>query len=295
MNPAPKQLARIQDGTAFASAGAPCPELVGRSAFRRRPQTRPGRPRMGHDRRARHDPRHPVLLTLRAASGVPSLRSLRSFRSRSRFDRASPRPAVSRPPLLGTAGSRARDRRGRRPRRADERHSRPRHPHRAGRQTRRPRRQGLGRSLPRARADDAARGPPRDRLRAAQLPKAPARAGRHRSAQLRTVVRRLDAGARTRPVLRRPTSAAANLARDRRLAPRRPRSIFAKRPSVARRADVNYRGFKMAARFADRQLSRIQDGAIVALGTKAVLMFGGRSASCRSRRASSAAARGPAT
>ena len=30
---------------------------------------------MGHDRRARHDARHPVLLTLRAARGVPSLRS----------------------------------------------------------------------------------------------------------------------------------------------------------------------------------------------------------------------------
>jgi len=37
----------------------------------------PGRPKMGHDRRADHDARHPVLVTLRAARGVPSLRSLR--------------------------------------------------------------------------------------------------------------------------------------------------------------------------------------------------------------------------
>jgi len=39
----------------------------------------PGRPRMGHDRRAEHDARHPVLLTLRAAADVPSLRSIASF------------------------------------------------------------------------------------------------------------------------------------------------------------------------------------------------------------------------
>jgi len=39
----------------------------------------PGRPRMGHDRRAEHDARNPVLLTLRAAPGVPSLRSITSF------------------------------------------------------------------------------------------------------------------------------------------------------------------------------------------------------------------------
>jgi hypothetical protein len=34
---------------------------------------------MGHDRRADHDARHPVLITLRAARGVPSLRSLTLF------------------------------------------------------------------------------------------------------------------------------------------------------------------------------------------------------------------------
>jgi putative transposase len=39
----------------------------------------PGRPRIGHDRRATHDARHPVLLTLRAAPGVPSLRSIALF------------------------------------------------------------------------------------------------------------------------------------------------------------------------------------------------------------------------
>jgi REP-associated tyrosine transposase len=39
----------------------------------------PGRPRMGHDRREKHEPRHPVLLTLRAAPGVPSLRSIALF------------------------------------------------------------------------------------------------------------------------------------------------------------------------------------------------------------------------
>jgi putative transposase len=36
---------------------------------------------MGHDRRAPHDARHPVLLTLRAAQGVPSLRSTAIFGS----------------------------------------------------------------------------------------------------------------------------------------------------------------------------------------------------------------------
>jgi REP-associated tyrosine transposase len=39
----------------------------------------PGRPRMGHDRRDTHEARHPVLLTLRAASSVPSLRSIALF------------------------------------------------------------------------------------------------------------------------------------------------------------------------------------------------------------------------
>ena len=39
----------------------------------------PGRPRMGHDRRADHDARHPVLVTLRAAAAVPSLRALALF------------------------------------------------------------------------------------------------------------------------------------------------------------------------------------------------------------------------
>ena len=34
---------------------------------------------MGHDRREEHEPRHPVLLTLRAAQGGPSLRSLAIF------------------------------------------------------------------------------------------------------------------------------------------------------------------------------------------------------------------------
>jgi len=43
-----------------------------------RPPT-PRRPRLGHDRRARHEPRHPVLLTLRAVRGVPSLRSVTLF------------------------------------------------------------------------------------------------------------------------------------------------------------------------------------------------------------------------
>jgi len=39
----------------------------------------PGRPKMGHDRRAEHNARHPVLVTLRAARGVPSMRSLTLF------------------------------------------------------------------------------------------------------------------------------------------------------------------------------------------------------------------------
>jgi len=36
---------------------------------------------MGHDRRSNHDARHPVLVTFRAAGGVPSLRSLTLFRA----------------------------------------------------------------------------------------------------------------------------------------------------------------------------------------------------------------------
>ena len=50
----------------------------GRRAGAGRPPA-PGRPKMGHDRREKHEPRHPVLLTLRAASGVSSLRSLALF------------------------------------------------------------------------------------------------------------------------------------------------------------------------------------------------------------------------
>jgi len=48
-----------------------------RSGAGRRPA--PGRPRTGHDRRPEHVARHPVLLTLRAGAGVPSLRSLTLF------------------------------------------------------------------------------------------------------------------------------------------------------------------------------------------------------------------------
>jgi len=36
---------------------------------------------MGHDRREKHEPRHPALLTLRADRGVPSLRSIALFRA----------------------------------------------------------------------------------------------------------------------------------------------------------------------------------------------------------------------
>ena len=91
------------------------------------------------------------------------------------------------------AGPRARDRRGWQPRRPGERRSGSRHPHRARHQERRARPKGLGRSLPRARTDDAARGPLRDRLCVAELSQTSARAGRRRSAQLRAVVRRLGA------------------------------------------------------------------------------------------------------
>jgi putative transposase len=39
----------------------------------------PGRPKIGHGRRNQHKPRHPVLLTLRAAADLPSLRSITLF------------------------------------------------------------------------------------------------------------------------------------------------------------------------------------------------------------------------
>src|SRR5215510_12137795 len=39
----------------------------------------PGRPKIGHDRREPHEARHPVLMTVRAAANVPSLRSLSLF------------------------------------------------------------------------------------------------------------------------------------------------------------------------------------------------------------------------
>jgi len=50
----------------------------GRRTGAGRPPT-PGRPRMDHDRRPNHDVRHPVLVTLRAAAHVPSLRSIALF------------------------------------------------------------------------------------------------------------------------------------------------------------------------------------------------------------------------
>ena len=58
-----------------ASAAASCPDWLGRRAPAPAGRKDRAGPRMGHDRRARHDARHPVLLTLRAARGVPSLRS----------------------------------------------------------------------------------------------------------------------------------------------------------------------------------------------------------------------------
>src|SRR5204862_4457695 len=50
----------------------------GRRVGAGRPPT-PGRPRLGHDRRTEHDARNPVLLTLRAAADLPSLRSPTAF------------------------------------------------------------------------------------------------------------------------------------------------------------------------------------------------------------------------
>ena len=108
---------------------------------------------MGHYRRDEHEPRHPVPLTLRAASSVPSLTVDCSL---------SPPCGIQSPAeatqdfafwiLSVEQDRRARDRRGRHPRRPDERHSKPRHPHRAGGQARGRRRSGVGRSRPRTRA-----------------------------------------------------------------------------------------------------------------------------------------------
>jgi hypothetical protein len=81
-------------------------------------------------------------------------------------------------------------------------------------------RQRLERPLPRPGARDTARGPQRARLRPTQLPQAPARGLGRRSAQLRTLVRRLVATSSTGGWRLR-GRCAANLARGHRLAARR--------------------------------------------------------------------------
>ena len=238
-------------------------------------------------RSARTPPSRPADPTSRVERSLSALD--RALRGRSRFDRPQRRRDVSRSAFLGATRSRARDRRGRQPRRPDERRSRTRHPRRLGRQARRRHRPSMGRSLPRTRADDAARGPQRDRLRPSQLPEAPAGARRHRPAQLRPLVRRLGTTLTlTDRVLS--DSGGTNLARRRRLAPRRSHSIR-RRSEIARETlRINYRGFKMdAARSATLCLvwhlgNRICPGTWVTLAV-----------SCRSTPASSAAARGPGT
>ena len=208
----------------------------------------PGRPKMGHDRRADHDARHPVLITLRAARGVPSLRSLTLF--------AAVRDSIAR-----TDGSlfrvlhfsvqqdhvhaivEAEDS----PDNLVSGNSGPRHPDRPRHQAGSERPQGLGRRVTtRKRADHAARSSPCDRLCAAQLPKTSARAGWHRSAQLRSVVRRLGAehlgvapSVRHRPRHLEPGSlhsAGAGQAS----------STFGKRRAVRIVAETHKCGFKMA-------------------------------------------------
>ena len=240
MNSAPKQLVRIQDGTAFALSCSSLSRARGEASA----PARDGHPHRGGrrwDTIAAPTTTRAIRcsLTLRAAHGVPSLRSLTLF--------AAVRDSIAR-----TEGSLFRvlhfsvqqdhvhaivEAEGRddlvsgiqglaiRIALAIKRVAR--------------RRQGLGRSLPRARSDDAARGPPRDRLRPAQLPEASARAGGHRSAQLRPMVRRLGAAPSSPLDLHhRHPQPRTWLAADR-LAPRRPRSTFAKRrdPPRSSRAD----------------------------------------------------------
>lgn len=180
----------------------------------------PGRPRMGHDRRAPHDARHPLLLTMRAAAAVPSLRSTRLF--------ATVRDSIAAGATAGfrvvhfsvqqdhihaiveadsdddlTSGIRGLTIRialavkrltGLRRIWGDRYHG--------------------------TRAVDTTRSPKRDRLRPAELSKAPARPAGSRPSQLRTVVRRL--GAAQRSDARSPPDVySADLARISRLAPSR--------------------------------------------------------------------------
>ena len=194
MNPAPKQLARIQDGTALAATTESSRRPhVGRSPSRRRPQTRA---RAAEDR-----PR----LTRTPQGALPRVddpsscrqRPLPSFslglRCHSGCYRRHPRHDLSRPSLLGATGPRSRNCRSRQPRRPHERHSRPRHSDRSGGQTRRGGWKGLGRSVSRARADDAARSSACDRLCSPQLQKASSGECGHRSPQFGPLVRRLEA------------------------------------------------------------------------------------------------------
>ena len=136
---------------------------------------------------------------------------------------------VPRRPLLGAERSRPPRRRGRRGGRPGPRAAGARRPLRQGRQPRRPTaRERLEQPLSLARAPYAHRGEARARLRPPQLPKAPARAARRRSAQLGALVRGVAAErprrrrrARRAPVARRePGRRSEDLARDGRLASR---------------------------------------------------------------------------
>lgn len=102
--------------------------------------------------------------------------------------------SLSRGPLLGPDGPHPPHRRGRRSGEPRARAAGARGPLREGRQPRiPPPRRRLGQSLPRSCAAHAVGGQARARLRPPRLPKAPASGARRRSAELRSLVRRLAA------------------------------------------------------------------------------------------------------
>lgn len=178
----------------------------------------------------------------------------RSLRGRSGGDRADRRSHLSSAPFLGPTRPRSRNRGGRQPRRAQKRTPRPGHPDGSRDQTRHWQRKGLGRPLPRAAADDAARGSTRNRLRPSEFSKASARTGWHRSPELRTVVRWVEVPC---PCAKRsqPDLLSANLACCNRMAPTGPDRPSGSAETVNRiLAPINGRGFKMA-RHSHRRIS----------------------------------------
>jgi hypothetical protein len=131
------------------------------------------------------------------------------------------RTEVSGRSVLRTDEPPSSDRRGRFPSGPRSRSAGTRDPVRAGREPNCPADgPGMERALPREGADDASRGAPRSRLRAAEFSKAPAGSARRGPAQLGPLVRRMEWIDGT-PAEPGPDRSAEHMACDRRLASRR--------------------------------------------------------------------------